>query len=395
CAYCVFLRGNLLLLMPLGLVAAALVSERSAEHSRRAVAPGTLAAGMLLSLAALSWFQAEFSGRWNPLPLNGGVVLHQVYNEQNPRAESHYPDFTAYSNPVDIARGYAQEAERRAGQPLTETEIDAYWRREALDYIRQHPLQTVRNVLRKAGEFASVTEVANNRSLTEERIFSPVLRWLPPPFGYLLVFGLPGLLIAAREDRRALLAWVPVVTVLATFALFFAEARFRFHVVPLLALGAGITIQNMLRWARSGHADPILKTGVLMAGLVAVSAWATRAVPPPSISWDAAAWGYIRMGDYVAAERLLENPPTGWVPNAKWEEGLGFISWSQGNHGQAAHHYRRAIKLNPASHVAHYNLALMLQHQRNHPQALLHARRALALAPLPEYHALVEALGGP
>jgi hypothetical protein len=184
------------------------------------------------------------SGKASPLPNNGGTVLHQVYNKDNPGAESWYPLFAPYTHPTEILRGYTLEAERINEREMTPSEVDTYWREQAMTYIHNNRWMVLRNVFRKSLEFTANTEVANNRSLADERMFSPLLKVLPSPFIWLFALGVPGLVLLVRKEQKAVLVLAPVLIVLATFAVFFAEARFRFHAVPLFALCAGVTINQ-------------------------------------------------------------------------------------------------------------------------------------------------------
>ena len=83
--------------------------------------------GIALSLAPWSLRNHGAFGSFSPLPTNGGIVLHQAYNAQNPASAIWIPAFVNYLNPSEIWRGYAAEAERRVGQPLTPPQVDGYW----------------------------------------------------------------------------------------------------------------------------------------------------------------------------------------------------------------------------------------------------------------------------
>lgn len=395
CGYCVALRGNLLLMLPLALILLPWIQAGIHGKKPAGAVPrlALLVVGMALPLLTLALRNESLAGRFTPLPSNGGTVLHQVYNIDNPHAKSWYPPFAAYSNPTDIVRGYSREAQRRAGRELSAGEVDSYWRGEAFQYIRAHPAAVAAAITRKTREFASHKEVANNRSLREEKLFSPLLRALPAPFGWLFALGIPGLLILAWQDRRAWLLIAPLLVVIATFAVFFAEARFRFHAVPLLALGSGLLLDQLAGFFRAGRRQALAGalSGVLL--LAAVSAWAARQVPDAGISWDAIAWGYFKMGDISAAARVLETPHEGMEITDKWEEARGLLQWSRGNFEAAARHYRGATRLNPASHVAQYNLALTLQRIGDIEGARRHAALAVDIAGLPEYIQLQQSLG--
>ena len=73
----------------------------------RTIAAALIACGMLLSLLPWALRNYHAYGGLSPLPHNGGIVLHQIYNEQNPESAIWIPPFVNYSHPSEIWRGYA------------------------------------------------------------------------------------------------------------------------------------------------------------------------------------------------------------------------------------------------------------------------------------------------
>src|SRR6202012_4192677 len=98
-------------------------------------------------------------------------------------------------------RGYAAEVGRHAGTTPSPVEVDRYWHDEAMRFIQQHPQQVIGDFLRKGLGWLSASELANNRSDVEERMFSPVMAWLPLPAAWLLALGLAGLVWIGLPGR--------------------------------------------------------------------------------------------------------------------------------------------------------------------------------------------------
>ncbi len=96
--------------------------------------------GLAVPLALLSVRNEQISSTFSPLPNNGGVVLHHLYNPDNPKAALLLPKFVKYGTPSQIWRDYSREAERRVGHALTPHQVDKYWRSEAIGYIASHPI---------------------------------------------------------------------------------------------------------------------------------------------------------------------------------------------------------------------------------------------------------------
>lgn len=390
CGYGVALRSNLLLMAALALV---LLPWLAADRRLTGLRTGALAAGLAAVLALLAWRGHAITGAWSPLPTNGGIVLHQVYNPDNPRAVNWQAPFVNYFHPAELWRGYAEEAQRRAGRPLTPAEVSAYWQGEAVAHIAAHPGEVLRNAARKLRDALAYTEVPNNRSYSEERLFSPVLRVLPAPFGWLLALGVPGLAILLAADRRGWLVLAPVLCTAFTVAMFFAEDRFRFHAVPALALGAGVLIERLHAWLRERRIGALAGTAAAAGVLGTASVALAQALPQPPPRWDRVVWGYVRMGDLDAARATATQAAAEHPSNATLQQALAHLAAHEGRLRDAAAHYRRAVALEPNSHIAHYNLARTLAHLGERDAARAEAARALELARLPEYEALARELG--
>jgi hypothetical protein len=403
CGIGIALRSTLLLF---GLAALLLPGLRRWTDTAAVRAPAGWASaallvilGMAVALTPWSLRNLHAFGSLSPLPHNGGIVLHQAYNPENPESAIWIPPFVNYMHPSEIWRGYAAEAERRSGRSLSPREADAYWRKEALDFMREHSGQVLADAAHKSAVFLADTEVPNNRSSAEERLFSPVLRWLPPPMAWLLAMGLAGLIWLGREDRRWPIVAVPIVISWLTVAAFWAEDRFRFHAVPVLALSSGIWIDGLLRsvparGVRVPASDGVGRRQAAVFGVLAIVIGAAslalgRQFPPPPIRWDHVVWGYIKMGKveeaHTLAERIsLEQPDNGPV----WEA-MGYLAAARQQYPDAVRHYQRAVALRPRSYLAHYNLAKALLALERRPEAVAEARIAESLNPSADARALL------
>jgi tetratricopeptide (TPR) repeat protein len=347
-----------------------------------------VAAGMMAALAPWSLRNFHAYGSLSPLPHNGGIVLHQIYNAQNPLSSIWIPPFVNYSHPSEIWRGYAAEAQRIAGRDLTPPEVDAYWKSQAVDFIRGHPGAFLEAVGRKALIFLAATEVPNNRSSIEERLFSPVLDLLPAPMSWLLAMGLAGTVWLAAQDRRWPVIAAPIAIAWLTVALFWAEDRFRFHAAPVLALMSGFWVDGLARAMRSHRAGYAPAAGLLAVVVAAVSLYLGAKFPPPLVRWDHIVWGYIKMGKVEDARTLAERIAREQPDNGPIAEALGYIAAAGGRYEDAARELARAVELRPRSYLAHYNLAKAYLALGRKPEAAAQARSAEALNSSAEIAAL-------
>jgi 4-amino-4-deoxy-L-arabinose transferase-like glycosyltransferase len=358
----------------------------------------SLAVACGVVLAVLPWSVRNHNayGAWSFLPHNGGVVLHQAYNAQNPDSSIWIPEFVNYLEPAEIWRGYAAEANRRAGRVLSPMDVDRYWRGEALSFMGQHPMQVLANAYRKFLRFFAATEIPINRSLREEQMFSPVLRALPMPAAWLLAMGIAGLVWFGLDDRRWLIVAVPIAMALFTTVSFWAEDRFRFHAMDMLALASGIWIDSMIYSIRSrqNRAVGIFAAAAALIGTSSVVLGAV-VVPSPPIRWDHIVWGYIKMGKFDDARALAQRIAAEQPGDGPILEALGFTAVKRADYAEAVQDYERAVAARPRSHVARYNLAKVYLQLADRPRALEQAKAAAALNPSSEYQQLVEQIERP
>jgi tetratricopeptide (TPR) repeat protein len=360
-------------------------------RSRKASTWLLLMCGLLAGLAPWSIRNYLADGALTPVPHNSGIILHQIYNEQNPNAEIWVPPFVAYLHPSEIWQGYAAEAARRTGHALAAGEVDRYWHDEAMTFIKQHPGQVAGDVLRKSLGWLSSNELANNRSDTEERMFSPILGVLPAPAAWLLGLGLAGLLWFALEDGRRnrwLILAVPIVLAWVTMAVFFAESRFRFHAASVLALCSGIFIDRLVSGLRERRGQVVVFSALAVA-IVATSLVLGARTPPVPVRWDRIAWGYINMGKIREAQSLAQRISQDQPGNPAIFEALGYTDAVTKQYEQAAQAFQHAIELRPGSHVAHFNLARVYLKMGDRQRATQEAGIAAKLHPSPDYEAFL------
>jgi tetratricopeptide (TPR) repeat protein len=392
-AYCglgVALRSNLLLMGALALLLPGLCAPPFRTRLNWALRAGLIVCGMAIALAPWSIRNAHAYGSISPLPHNGGIELHQVYNEQNPGSELWIPAFVNYLEPREIWRGYAAEANRRAGRSLSVPEVDRYWRDEALRYIWAQPAQVIRDTFQKSLNFLSAAEVPDNRSSLEERLFSPVLDLLPAPTAWLMALGLAGLLWFGIADRRWPIVAAPIFVAWFTVALFFTQDRFRFLAIPMLALCSGFWIDQLATQIRERHPRQVAAFAGLAAVIAAVSLALGARNPPAPVRWDQIAWGYIKMGRVPQAQALATRIAAEQPDNGAIWEALGFTAIAQEHYRDAADDYERAIKLRPRSHVAHYDLARVYLKIGERKRAAEEAKIAWDLHPSPDYAELLQ-----
>jgi tetratricopeptide (TPR) repeat protein len=205
-----------------------------------------------------------------------------------------------------------------------------------------------------------------------------------------LALGIAGLVWLALEDGRWPIIAAPILVASFTVALFFAEDRFRFHAMAMLALCAGIWIDRMSRNVMERRKRQALLFGAMAVLIGSVSVALGRVNPPAPIHWDHIVWGYIKMGRIADARILAQRIASEQPRNGPILEALGFTAIARQQYGEAAQDYERAIAIRPQSHVAHYNLAKVFLQLGDRERAAAEAKIALRLYPSADYRVLLD-----
>jgi tetratricopeptide (TPR) repeat protein len=393
CGLGVALRSTLLLMGAAALLLP-LFRARQSGGSSRGWAFDTLLVGCGLLVALTPWSirNDRAYGSWSPLAYNGGIVLAQIYNADNANADMWIPDFVDSEYPPEIWRAYSAEASRRLGRSLSAPAVDRYWRDQALSFMRQHPGQVLQDMLHKARYWLANVEVPSTRSDAEERLFSPVVRYLPPPGIWLFALGIAGLAWLALEERRWVIIAVPIAVAFLAAIVFFSESRFRFHAASMLALCSGVWVDQLVKNRHRLRTWRVPVFAALAAAVAAASFILGLMSPTAPIRWDAIAWGYIKMGNLQQASAIVDRVAAADPSNSAILEAQGYIAASQKRYTEAASELQHAIELRPRSHLGHYNLARVYMQLGDRQRALSEARTAEQLHPSADYDALVQQL---
>jgi len=183
-------------------------------------------------------------------------------------------------------------AEAEAGRRLRPSEVSRHYAGKALAWMSGNPADAATLLAWKARLLAANVELANNQDIefTARRTL-PALRYSPSRWDVLLGLGVVGLLLAWRRGRGGaglLLGFG--ATYAASIVLFFVNARFRVPLTPVLAVGAGYAVSELLVRLRSRD----LRGGAVIA-LPAVMIVGLSNLVPAAVSQSDAA-GFADLG---------------------------------------------------------------------------------------------------
>jgi tetratricopeptide (TPR) repeat protein len=180
-----------------------------------------------------------------------------------------------------------------------------------------------------------------------------VLRFLPGPFALLATLALVGAFLLWRQRQRIdtrlfVLLGSFVVVMLVALLPFFAAARLRVPVLPVLFLFAGVAVQVFAADVRARRARP---AGILLGAVALLTLLQLQL--PYRYEPDAAFWHFQRGTAWQAA----------------------------GDVTQAEQEFRAALQAQPRHYRARHNLATLLAQRSDTQAALKEWKEALRLQP--------------
>ena len=251
-------RQRFVLLVGLGVALAALTLNR--ENARAAyfvVVPwllihfrdttrlrrGAWAAVFLLASASLlipvAWRNQRIGGEFF---LSTSQLGPNLFIGNNPGANGLYAPLVAGRGDARAERADAVRlAEEASGRSLSPSEVSSYWTDQALAFIVQQPLAWLRLMAWKSFLTFHSLELSDSESIDVFASQSWLLRGLRSVlgFGSLLSLAVLGMWATRRDWHRLAIVYGLILAFAASVALFFVFARYRFPIVPLLAVFAG------------------------------------------------------------------------------------------------------------------------------------------------------------
>ena len=369
-------RENALILA--GVLLVWLLALHGVGRARRWLLAGAFAAGLAAALLPVAfrnwWVGGELHLTTSQLGLNlylgnheGATGLYQPF-EGNRGVESERQDARA-------------GAERALGRPLSAREVSDYWLERALDYIRSQPGDWLRLMLRKALLLVSSVELvdAEDQYLTSE--YSSALRWagVLGHFGVLAPLAVLGVFVTWPRRREIWWIHAAIAAYTASVLIFYVVARYRYPLVPFLALLAGAGLAGARTWIRRSRPLELAACGVLALGLAAVS----NGVSGMSKA-QMAAITHLNLGHDLRLEGRAEAATEHYREALALDPDLtdaadGLRSLGRAEDGADA--IERALAARPEDPRLHSRLAALLRERGERERASEHYRRALELAP--------------
>lgn len=241
-------------------------------------------------------------------------------------------------------------AEAGAGRSLTPSEVSQYWVGRALEYVRSNPVDWVALLGRKlllAWNAAEVNDTEDLYTYADHSIFLRIIGSVFH-FGILAPLAFIGVCATGSERRRLWPLYLLLISYMASLVIFYVFGRYRYPMVPFLALFAGAGLAEFPRIFLDGVRA---RAAVVGAGAVLVLVICNL----PLLSKDG-----MRATTY---------------------RNLGTAFAEEGEYEKAVTLHMKALEYNPESSAAHFNLANALAADDQPHRAIEHYQRAIALDP--------------
>jgi 4-amino-4-deoxy-L-arabinose transferase-like glycosyltransferase len=375
-------RENALIWAPCLLVWLALrVPKESRKVAlRRSVAPFAL--GLSLVLAPVAMRNFAVSGQ---LFITTSQFGQNFYIGNNPHADGTYESLRFGHGGAELEQQDAKElAEAAAGHELSAAEVSRYWSGRAFRFIRQEPGAWLRLLGKKLLLVVNQRELADSDEPLVYEDASWLLRGLTWLFGFQTLFplALVGALGKPRERFEPLILHVLWLSLAASTALFFAFARYRYPLVPVLMPFAVSGVFRAARALSRRQYAAIFRLGVTAAiGLLVVSLRLTPPGHPRAAAYYDLAVSLERLERPVDAKLNYQNALRANPELVEAHVNLGSLLARSGDLEEAATHERAALRLRPDDAVAHADLGNIFFEQNHFSAAATQYAEALRLDP--------------
>ena len=353
-------RGNMVLLAPV----LACIAFWRGRFKHAAVC--MLGFGLGIGPATVHNYAA--SGEVVPISLGGGINLYRGNNAHVVDSALH--PFRLPPERDGLIKKSRLIASIETDTPMTPAQADRFWAVRSILHWVDDPVRAVGLTLRKLVQSLSPTEIGEHLDLETAIRTSPVLKWIPPMYGPVVVLGLLGLL-GTRRARDAVPAAVVGIGLLSV-ALFFVVSRYRTPFVPLIAVYAGGGLLWMKAALIARGRGPLWAGGVLVV-LVTISMLS----PPlhPALPWNAMA------GEAKPAAECAVDQHVRHDSNLEAQFQVGVFALNHGRWPEAEEAMWAVLKADSTHTPAGVNLSwLLLQKGANEPAAQI-ARKVIAVDP--------------
>ncbi len=318
-------------------------------------------AGAAVVLGLVAYRNWKVGDDWVPLTAHGGI---NFYIGNNPHARGVFePPPILRSGGATLQQDAETIARRTLGRELKPSEVNSFWFRQGMEFIRNHPGRFFQLLGRKFTIFFDQLEIADVIHPAFFRRWTPILAVPFPVFGMIAPLALLGLVLAGKRWRELLLLYLFVAGYILSTILYFVNSRYRLPLVPFLMIFAAYAIVWIVRRARKRKWLPL---AAALAALVLLVLWVNpQLVGEPRFVLNLGA-GHNHLGTFFSRQGDLDRAREEFAEALRLEPqrpeahyNLANIDFRQGELEKAEAGYREAVRRNPYYESAHLALALV------------------------------------
>lgn len=277
-------------------------------------------------------------------------------------------------------------AEREARGPLQASQVSSYWRRQAFAWTRDHPKEATRLTATKLALLLNRREAADSEDIDSHSEDSAVLQACAAVgnFGTLAPLAAAGIFLSRRRWRCVSWFYLFLVAYGGSVLAFFVLDRYRYPLVPVIAIfaAAGI-ICAIVAWRRRTMSESMV-VGLLLLITAIGSNWpipilASQRVQ--AVTVFNAGRALEETGQSVAAIELYRRAITLAPSFAPAHGNLAALLARNGRFDDATAEFEEALRLDPRLSEVRSNYGSALAEQGRFGEAIGHLREAVSLEP--------------
>jgi tetratricopeptide (TPR) repeat protein len=402
----------LILIVPLWIA----FSTRERPLAMRASWTALFFAGLMVILLPVGLRNLRVGGEFQ---LTTSQLGANFFIGNNPAADGTYGSVRKVIGEPHLEGADAERlAERALAHALKPGEVSNYWLGQSWNFISTQPIDWLRLLGRKWLLVWNSREIEDSDDFYIYQQWSWILKVLAAVnhFGVIVPLAAVGVFFSLKHWRRLWLLYAIILALAVSVTTFYVFGRYRFPLVPLLALFAGAGVTELLvsmkkhNWQSLRTITPILLfTAVAVNWPVsnisgpgpggynnlsnaydkqgrvneAISAAQKAIAVDPSYGIAHYNLGnlYARQGNFALARKHFEEAQRIYPNYADVRSNLGQVLAESGDVQAAMQQFRNAIELNPSVSRAHLNLGVLLAKQGDLTEAIAPLQRAAELNP--------------
>jgi len=343
---------------------------------------GLFFAGLLLVLVPVGLRNLTVGGEFKLTTSQFGA---NFFIGNNPSADGTYVSVeNVIGEPQLEGKDAKRLAERALGRSLTPGEVSDYWLQKAWDYIRSQPGQWFELIGKKWLMVWNAREIEDSDDYYIYKQWSWLLSFLGRinHFGILAPLAAVGLWLTRHQWRRLWLLYAMIVALASSVAVFYVFGRYRFPLVPLLALFAGAGLVESARLYRQRHWRSLVAGLALFALVGIVANWPFYGVQGPGPA------GYNNLSNAYYKEGRIEEAIRTALKAIELQPDYGVARYNLGNlyaaqsrFDLARSNFQEAIRLFPNYADAYSNFGQLIAERGDIETGIQYFRKAIELDP--------------